>query len=318
MGEQQVRVGVALSSGGAAGMAHVGVLEALIAAGIVPEVVAGTSAGSMVGAAYAAGQLEGFRQVMCGLTRSRVLRLFDPTWPQSGLLEGRRPLDLIRPHIGSRIEDLRFPYAAVATDLRSGCEVVLRSGSVARAIRASSAVPGIFTPILWNGKVLVDGGLVNPVPVDVVRALGADVVVASTVIPIPQAPLARQEEELSGSILSAFLARFSADTPAPEPPPATPPEDDLADTAEMGIFDVLSRASEVVQSRVALARMRDSPPDLLVQISVSHIGLFDFHLSTEAVEAGREAMGRMVPQLRERIAQRRGVTGRWPWRLRRR
>src|SRR5512133_1726029 len=121
-----LKIGVALSSGGAAGMAHVGVLEELISAGIPIDCIAGTSAGAMVGAAWAAGKLDGFRTAMCSLTRRGVMALFDPTWPRTGLLEGKRPLDLIRPYIGETFETLPGAFAAVATDLMTGREVVLR------------------------------------------------------------------------------------------------------------------------------------------------------------------------------------------------
>jgi NTE family protein len=182
-------VGVALSGGGAAAMAHIGVLEELSAAGISIRCVAGTSAGALVGAAFAAGHLAEFRDTMTGLTRSRVLRLFDPRWPRTGLLEGRRSLELLRAYLGDRIETLPLRYAVVATDLYSGEEVILRTGEVVEAIRASIAIPGLFTPLRLQGRLLVDGGLVNPMPVDVARELGAEFVIAVSVLNAPDGSL---------------------------------------------------------------------------------------------------------------------------------
>ncbi len=218
-------IGVALSGGGAAAMAHVGVVEELMAAGITIDCVAGTSAGAMVGAAFAADCLEPFRETMCALTRRAVLRLFDPTWPHAGLLEGRRALELVRPFIGGRIELLPHPFAAVAADLQSGAEVVLRRGSVLEAIRASIAIPGLFTPQRWEGRWLIDGGLVNPLPVDVARQLGAQCVIAVSVLGVPGNALLRASARrgLTKELLARFHARLYASQPTLAPTlPAAP------------------------------------------------------------------------------------------------
>jgi NTE family protein len=293
-----LRIGVALSGGGAAALAHVGVLEELIAAGIPVHCVAGTSAGAMVGAAYAADRLAAFRDTMCSLTRRRVLSLFDPTWPRSGLLEGRRSLELVRAHLGERIEGLSRPFAAVATDLRSGAEVVLREGDVFEAIRASIAIPGLFTPQRWRGRLLVDGGLTNPLPVDVARQLGAQFVIAVSVLALPRdsLPHARDSQSLTAQLLARFLelAKPSDQSEAAEPP--TVDESGVAD--EIGLIEVLSEATAVVQARIAAARLREQPPDCIVAVPSREIGLFDFHRATEAVDAGRAAAREALPEIR--------------------
>ena len=297
-----LRIGLALSGGGAAGLAHVGVLEELAAAGIPIHCVAGTSAGAMVGAAYAADRLDAFRDTMCALTRRRVLSLFDPTWPRSGLLEGRRSLELIRPHVGERIESLSRPFAAVATDLRSGSEVVLREGDVLEAIRASIAIPGLFTPQRWRGRLLVDGGLTNPLPVDVARQLGAQFVIAVTVLALPEDTLPRKAEpqRLTAQLLARFLD--SEEAPRREEAEESPaePESDLAD--DIGLIEVLSKATGVVQARIAAARLREQPPDCLVAVPMRDaIGLFDFHRAGEAVDAGRLAAREALPEIRSAL-----------------
>lgn len=283
-------------------MAHVGVLEELESAGIPVYCVAGTSAGAMVGAAYAAGHLAEFRDTMCGLTRRRVLSLFDPTWPRSGLLEGRRSLELVRPHLGERIESLPHPFAAVATDLRSGIEVVLREGEVLEAVRASIAIPGLFTPQRWRGRLLVDGGLTNPLPVDVARQLGAQFVIAVTVLSLPDDTMPQRGEprRLTAQLLARFLE--SGKTPRPEEADEAPAEPGSPLADEIGLIEVLSKATGVVQARIAAARLREQPPDCLVAVPRQDaIGLFDFHRSGEAVDAGRVAARQALLEIRSAL-----------------
>ncbi len=300
----QLAVGVALSSGGAAGLAHIGVLEELTRAGVRVAYVAGTSAGAMVGAAYAAGQLAGFRVAMCGLTRRRVLWLLVPTWPHAGLMDGRRPMQFIRPYIGKHIEALRLSYAAVATDLQSGDQVVLRQGSVMDAVRASTAIPGLLTPHHCQGRVLVDGGLVNPVPVDVARHLGAQFVIAVSVLGPPNDGALYSEEAhgLAAQLLARFHDRIDGRN-APRPPAASsrakrarPKEDEGP-----GLFDVLSKATTIVQAGIAAGRLRDHPPDHLIAIALPEIGVFDFHRAAEVIAAGRAAAREALPEIRAKL-----------------
>jgi NTE family protein len=289
-----------LSGGGAAAMAHIGVLEKLVAAGIAIDCVAGTSAGAMVGAAFAAGRLTAFRDTMCSLTRGRVLRLFDPTWPRTGLLEGRRSLDLVRAHLGDRIETLPIPFAVVAADLHSGEEVLLRDGDVVEAIRASIAIPGLFTPLRRHGRLLVDGGLVNPVPVDIARQLGAEFVIAVSVLNVPDGspPIERARRGLAQQWLDRLLAR---EEPSPTSS-ANDTEPNRGQDADLGLIDVLSRASAVVQAHIAAARLREQPPDYLIKVPVRSIGLFDFHRTAEATAAGHTAARQALPDLLDALA----------------
>jgi len=304
MGERStlstLKIGIALSGGGAAAMAHIGVLEELAAAGIAIDCVAGTSAGAMVGAAFAAGQLAAFRDTMCALTRGRVFRLFDPIWPRTGLLEGRRSLELVRAHLGDRIEKLPIPYAAVAADLYSGEEVVLRDGGVVEAIRASIAMPGLFTPQHWGGRLLVDGGLVNPVPVDVARQLGAEFVIAVSVLNFPDGslPNSRAPRRLTQQWLDRLLAGPEPSSPSP----LTAAEPNRKQDADLGLIDVLTHASAVVQARIAAARLHEQPPDCLIIVPVHTIGLFDFHRTAEAAAAGGSAARQALPGILTALA----------------
>jgi NTE family protein len=300
----QPAVGVALSSGGAAGLAHIGVLSELTRAGVCVAYVAGTSAGAMVGAAYAAGQLAGLRAAMCRLTHRRVLWMLVPTWPHAGLLDGRRPMEFVRPYVGKRIEALRLPYAAVATDLRSGGQVVLRQGSVVDAVRASTAIPGLFTPHRCQGQVLVDGGLVNPVPVDVARQLGAQFVIAVSVLGSPNEGALHPEPAhgLAAQLLARFHHRIDGRN-APRRPAAgsVAKRAHTADEEGPGLFDVLSKASTIVQAHIAAGRLREQPADHLIAIALPEIGVFDFHRAAEVIAAGRTAARRALPEIRAKL-----------------
>ena len=172
------RVGLALGSGSARGWAHIGVIRALEQAGIRPDYVCGTSIGALVGAAYAAGELDRFEQWVLGLGIKDVVGFMDVSLG-GGLFKGERLMGFFRDHFADRpIEQLAMPFAAVATALHNGAEIWLRRGSTLDAVRASIAMPGLFAPVLYDGMVLVDGGLVNPVPVSLARAMGADILIA--------------------------------------------------------------------------------------------------------------------------------------------
>ncbi len=281
-------------------MAEIGAIEELVAAGVPIDVVAGTSAGSMVGAAYAAGCLSEFAATMRALTRRRVLGLFDPTWPRLGLLEGRRAMELIRPYVGTAIESLPRPYAAVAADLRTGEEVVMRSGNVLEAIRASIAVPGVFTPLRVANSLLVDGGLVNPVPVSVARALGAELVIAVSVLPTRRALPPRVRRAVARPLLARLLAgagarRAAARTASRRKAAAR------ASGEALGFMEVILDAVRIVERRIAAARLKDEPPDFLIEIPVPRIGMFDFQRTSEMIEIGRTAAHDALPELRRTI-----------------
>jgi len=173
------RVGLALGSGSARGLAHIGVIRALREAGVGIDVVAGTSIGAVIGVLHAAGQIERAAAEFLAFDWKNVAVLLDPVFPRAGLIDGRKVAEFLRGHIGSgTFEELQLPLRVVASDLRTGEEVVFASGNLIEAVRASIAVPGVLTPMRIEDRILVDGGLVNPVPVSVARAMGADFVVA--------------------------------------------------------------------------------------------------------------------------------------------
>ena len=283
-----LRVGVALGAGSAPALAEIGALEVLTEAGIPIHCVAGTSAGAIVGAAFAGGRLAELRECLAGLSRGRVMRLFDPTWPREGLLHGRRALEFIRPQLGETIEGLRLPYAAIATDLRSGDEVMLSHGPVFDAVRASIAIPGIFTPWRVGGRLLVDGGLVNPVPVSAARALGAEFVIAMNVLPLrdPKQPARFLHEHLK-LVRSAGAAPRSSE----------------ALEEKLGLVEIVWQASRILESQIASSRLEQDRPAGLLQIDVPELGMFDVHRTAELVEIGRRSAERALPELHRALAR---------------
>jgi NTE family protein len=289
------RVGLALGSGSARGWAHVGVIRTLEQAGIRPDVVCGTSIGALVGAAYAAGELERFEQWLHGLRIADVLSFMD-VGLNGGMIKGERLMNFFRRNFSDRpIEDLPMPFGVVATALHSGAEVWLREGSTIEAVRASIALPALFTPVIHEGRLLIDGGLVNPVPVSLARAMGADIVIAV---------------DLSSDILGRHLHKEAeAETEAPvtevsewrrkllENLSALMPAQADDEPRFPSMLDVLASSISIMQVRISRSRMAGDPPDAVVAPRLAHLGLLDFHRASEAIREGERAAEAAMPSL---------------------
>jgi len=253
---ENARIGLALGGGAARGWAHLGVLQALDEAGIRPACIAGTSIGSFVGATYASGGLPDLRAAVVGLDRRTLRTFLGVALPASRRLDGPFIEALMGRFVRARdVAELPLPFAAVATDLSNAQEVVLREGDLLEAIRASCGVPGLFRPVLRDGRILIDGGLANPVPVNVARVLGADLVIAVDIShhvaeDSPYLPRRRAMPNLREALLSAVAV------------------------GEVTIGDL---------------RLKADPPDLLIRPRVGHIRFLDFTRGQEAIEAGYEA-----------------------------
>jgi NTE family protein len=298
-----MRIAVALSSGGAAGLAHIGVLEELSAAGVPIQCVAGTSAGAMVGAAFAAGDLSGFRERAIHWSRRRRMALCDPIWPRSGLLAGRRAKELLGPCASMAVESLAVPFGAVATDLDRGERTLLRTGEVWDAVRASIAVPGLFTPHVYGGRLLVDGALVDPIPVAAARELGGTFVIAVSVLGAEAAALlGPRRATFAERMWTRLFPRTSVPATALAAAPATT-GDGVPVASMLGLSSILCRASIVVQSTIAAARLREAPPNFLIAPAAADIGLFEVQRAAEAIELGRSAVRAALPALRAAIEQ---------------
>jgi NTE family protein len=292
------RIGLALGGGAARGLAHIGVLEALAEAGLEPEIIAGTSIGAIAGGFYAAGRLEQLHGLARGLTLRQLLRYLDVNLAGSSLVRGKRLETTLASHIGDlQIEDLPKKFVAVATELGSGQEIWLTKGSLAAALRASYSLPGIFKPIRIGGRWLMDGALVNPVPVSAARALGAQFVMAVTL---------HQGQYVRNALFPAEAeAQFEAPVEASEVQPKKSrfafvkrqmfgrPRDGAP-----GIPRVVLEAFNITQNRIARSRLAGDPPDATIQVNLDGIGLFDFHKAEHAIEQGRAAVRRFLSGVR--------------------
>jgi NTE family protein len=287
------RVGLALGSGAARGWAHLGVIRALEHAGIRPDLVCGTSIGALVGATYAAGELNNFEQWLLGLGVADMLSFMDVRL-NGGVIKGDRLMDFFRTNFIDRpIEDLAIPFAAVATVLHSGAEVWLRQGSTIDAIRASIAIPALFTPVIHEDRLLVDGGLVNPVPVSLARAMGADVVIA---VDLNSGVLGRylheEVEPESSDIEGGEWKRKLQEGISTLIPALVDDEPRLP-----SMLDVVASSINIMQVRISRSRMGGDPPDALVAPRLAHLGLLDFHRAKEAIEEGERAVAAVMPSL---------------------
>jgi NTE family protein len=287
------RVGLALGSGSARGWAHIGVIRALEQAGIRADLVCGTSIGALVGAAYAAGELDRFERWVLGLGIRDVVGFMDVSLG-SGLFKGERLMDFFGRHFADRsLEELPMPFAAVATSLNTGAEVWLRRGSMLGAVRASIALPGLFAPVPYEGSVLVDGGLVNPVPVSLARAMGADVVIAVDLNSdiLGRRLRADRQPEAPASEVGDWLSRLQNNLASLIPARS-------ADAPSMpSMLEVLASSINIMQVRITRSRMAGEPPDLTVTPRLAHFSLLDFHRSREAIEEGRRAVERVRHEL---------------------
>ena len=254
--------------------------------------ICGTSIGALVGAVYAAGQLERLESWVSGLVRREVVRLMDLTW-KGGLIRGQRLFDLFRTMFQDiNVDALSVPFGAVATELESGREIWLRHGNLFDVVRASIAAPGVFTPVVLDGRLLVDGGLVNPVPVSMCRALGADIVVAIDLSWGKLGPyrdrrrdVAPQRPESKG-LLARLLRGERRDPERPHVP---------------SIFEVFNTALDIVEQRVARSRLSGEPADVLITPLLPNFGAMEYHRGKEAIAEGRAAVERMAPLIEQVI-----------------
>jgi NTE family protein len=297
MAARKKRLGLALGSGSARGWAHVGVLRALEQAGIHPDLVCGTSVGSLVGAAYAAGELDRFEQWLLELRLSDVVGFMDVSL-SGGMLKGARVMEFFRRNFVDRpIRELRMPFAAVGTALQTGQEVWMREGSTVEAVRASIALPGLFTPVWRDAVMLVDGGLVNPVPVSLARALGAEIVIAVDLasdkvgrhLGRNQDPTAQAQgsEGLMGQWKHKLQEKLGA----------LAPERLRGERKMPSMHDVLFASLDIMQVQIGRNRMASDPPDLVVAPHLAHLHLLDFHRAGEAIAEGKRAVAAVAGQL---------------------
>jgi NTE family protein len=306
LASQRPTIALALGGGAARGFAHIGVIRTLIAKGYTPDIIAGTSFGAVVGGCYAAGKLDDVEQWGRSLTRRRVLTYLDLSFGGSGLLSGGRLAEKLTATLGDvTIEELPLRFAAIATEIGTGHEIWVTRGRLADALRASYALPGIFPAVEIGQRWLMDGALVNPVPVSAARALGARVVIAVNVNtdlfgrgttihdhgadPESEAPTIEEEVANRG-----LLGRFGAEKTAKRRFFGTP--------SRPGLSSVMVEAFNVMQDRITRARLAGDPPDVLISPRIGRIGLFDFHRAEEAIAIGAEAAEKALEPFDEIVA----------------
>ena len=289
------RIGLALGSGSARGWAHIGAIRALEERGVKPDLICGTSIGALVGAVYASGQLDQLESWVTGLAWSKVWRLMDITL-KGGLIRGQRLFNLFRATFQElEISELATPFGAIATELSSGREIWLRQGKLFDVVRASIATPGLFTPVIHNGTVLVDGGLVNPVPVSMCRAFGAEIVIAVDLSWGKLGPYRNMGRELAappeepswfGRLTNSWLGGVPKTGTEPQIP---------------SIFEVFNTALDIVEQRVARSRLAGEPADILITPLLPNFGAMEYHRAKEAIAEGRAAVERMMPLIEQVI-----------------
>ena len=287
------KLGFALGAGSARGWAHIGVLRALAEAGFKPDLIAGCSVGAFVGAAFAAGRLDQVEAFALGLDRKGMFRLAD-FGLRGGLIKGERINEVFREQfVESEFSDLPIPLAAVATDLHTGQEVWLREGKVSDAVAASIAVPGLFRPVRQDGRFLVDGSVVNPIPVSLCRAMGADIVLAVDLGSDLVGRYVRDSDRLNrtGSFMSKVLPRYNPTSDRQAEPEVAPPS----------LVETLVGAINIMQLRIARSRLAGEPPDVLLAPRLGHLGLLDYHRAESAIAEGRDEVTRMLPAIRRAI-----------------
>ena len=307
------KVGLALGSGAARGWAHIGVIKALSEKNIKIDYVAGTSIGALVGAVFASGKLLALEDIIIKLDWKQIAYFFDIKIPRSGLIDGKKITNFIRSHINKRmIEDLPIPFCAVTTDIQTGNEIIINSGDIIEAVRASISVPGIFTPMKKDDMILVDGGLVNPVPISVVRNMGADYVIAvdlnhnlihknnlkkdkslNTKNYQPVKKIDKSEKNNNG--IFEMLNQKITDSELPgwgylkkwmnkEPLPS--------------IFEILTYSINIMSTQITTTRLKVDAPDILIQPELGHIKFLDFNRGKEAIECGYMAAKKAIDNIK--------------------
>lgn len=301
------RLGLALGSGAARGLAHIGVLKVLEEAETRVYGIAGTSIGAFIGALYAAGvPVQRMEAVACELDWRKLARLINPTVPTSGLVDGRKLVEFMAELLPVHsFEALRLPLAVTATDIETGEALIIRKGDLLEALHAALAFPGIFPPVRFGDRFLVDGGLCNPVPADVVRHLGADRVIGICTIPdvdkqipeafIPQSranwELGRHRELFSAAGIEQLFRRLIGSDPLPEPAA------EINERKIPGIFRVCAQSVAIMENQINALRLADNHHDLIIRPKCPGITLLEFHRAAEIIAAGETATRAALPEI---------------------
>jgi NTE family protein len=297
------KIGLALGGGAARGWAHIGVLRALDELGLKPDIIAGTSIGAVVGGCYAAGALDSVEAFARDLTRRRVFGLLDLNFAGSGLIAGNRLSKLLVGRLRDRrIEELAPRFVCVATELGTGHEIWMSRGRLVEAMRASYALPGIFQPVNVAGRWLVDGALVNPVPVSAARALGAEIVIAVSLSADAFGRGTVVQDHSAEPIAQHAISEMAAGGLGTDARKVLRRQLLGGEHGRPGISTVMVEAFNIIQDRISRSRLAGDPPDILLGPKLGRIGHFEFHRAGESIDAGYEACRKMAPEISETLA----------------
>ena len=334
------KIGLALGSGGARGWAHIGAIRALEKAGIKIDYLAGTSIGAFVGGIHAVHQLKELESFAKEIDWKTIVSLSDLEFPTRGLLDGDKIYDLIYSHVlDCNLEETKIPFHCVATDLLTQKVVVLKTGSMVDAIRASISIPGVFTPFQREDSYLVDGGVINPVPVDIVKAMGSNIVIAINLnypYSLPPEPSETKEEDeklkaQDQEILSAIKASEESEDATDEETQATrieflnnlksryetmqeslatkvsnwlPEQEEEEEKPKTpNIFDVIGSAINIMEQQVTQINLQVHEPDILLQPRLSQYGIFDFHEAEALIKEGYRCAEEALPEIKQKLSQ---------------
>ncbi len=306
-------VGLVLGSGAARGLAHIGVLKALEAAQIHIDLIVGCSMGAMVGGAYAAGlSSQQIEEIACETNWKRVVQLLFPRrFRRDGLLDGQRVEEFLISLLGEEeIENLPKRFACVATDIRDGEEIILNSGSLVNAIRASISFPFLFQPVQLNGNYLIDGGVVNPVPVSVARQMGATIVIAVNVTPsvrhrarmLHSGQILTEQKLRAAHSASSFLHRLFGNF-IDRLPSASINVRKKTPEFKMSLQQQMAHVAMTMENMILALRLQESPPDVLITPSVAQYQFFDFNKAREIIDRGSIATTQKLPELKRLLAE---------------
>lgn len=333
------KIGLALGSGGARGWAHIGAIRALEEAGIKIDYLAGTSIGAFVGGIHAVNQLDELEAFVTEIDWKTIISLLDVEFPTRGLLDGDKIYDLIYSHVlDCNLEETNIPFHCVATDLLTQKATILKTGSMVDAVRASISIPGVFTPFNREQRYFVDGGVVNPVPVDVVQAMGSDIVIAINLnypYPSPEVDTASfqqvdaQTSQTNQQLLSQIKASQESETTNKAEKQTNRiallnniksryeavqetvlekfnnwfPEESENESKTPNIFDVIGSAINIMEQQVTQINLQLHHPDILLQPRLSQYGIFDFHQADALMQEGYRSVKEALPEIEEKLSE---------------
>lgn len=293
------KIGLALGSGASRGWSHIGIIKALLREGIEPDIICGTSVGAMIGACYLTGNLENLEDWVLASTRKDVLKFFNVKLTQSGFVDSERMKRFLHRFIGGeklQVENLPKRFAAVSTDLQTGREVWFQKGNLADAVRASMALPGLFPAVRHEHRWLVDGGLVNPVPVSTCRALGADIVIAVNLNSDVMGRHIKKKTE-SGSAKKKGVLHGLKQTTLEYSSSIFPDSGKQEDAP--GLFASITNSINIVQDRITRSRLAGDPAEVVIAPKLAHIGLLEFQRAAEAIEEGENCVNNALEEIRK-------------------